>query len=86
MPTDPLTGLPDRIEFRKTLEACVDQEQGLLALIVYPLACFVALPAVPVIAGVQHASEVGRWLTGLLLGGLVTATMFLVLQLAITLT
>ena len=37
MPTDPLTGLPDRIEFRKTLEACVDQEQGLLALIVVKL-------------------------------------------------
>jgi len=57
-----------------------------LALFVYPLACVAALPAVPVIAGVQHASQLGRWLACLLLGGLVTASMFLVLQLAITLT
>lgn len=56
-----------------------------LALFVYPLACLAALPAVPVIAGVQHASEIGRWLTCLALGAFVTALMFLVLQLSIIL-
>lgn len=34
MPTDPLTGLPDRIEFRTLLDHCVDAEEGLLALII----------------------------------------------------
>ena len=56
-----------------------------LALFVYPLACLVALPAVPVIAGVQHASEIGRWLACLALGAFITALMFLVLQLSIIL-
>ena len=57
-----------------------------LALIIYPLACVAALPAVPVIAGVQHASQIARWAICLLVGGFVTALMFLVLQLSITLT
>lgn len=55
-----------------------------LALVIYPLACLAALPAVPVMAGVRHASSVGRWLAGMLGAGIVTATMFLVLQLTIT--
>lgn len=55
-----------------------------LALLVYPLACVAALPAVPLVAGVQNASILARWLTCLLLGGLVTAAMFLLLQLSIT--
>ncbi len=57
-----------------------------LALMFYPLACVAALPAVPVIAGVQNAPILARWAACLLLGGLVTATMLLVLQLSITLT
>ena len=57
-----------------------------LALLLYPLACVAALPAAPVIAGVQNAPLLARWATCLLLGGLVTATMLLVLQLSITLT
>ncbi|MDJ0909246.1 MAG: hypothetical protein QNI99_08625 [Woeseiaceae bacterium] len=57
-----------------------------LALVVYPLACVAALPAAPVVAGVQNAPILARWTSCLLLGGLVTATMLLVLQLAITLT
>ena len=56
-----------------------------LALVVYPLACVAALPAVPVIAGVQHASLLGRWLACLAIGGFITASMMLVLQLSITL-
>ena len=55
-----------------------------LAVLVYPIACVAAIPAVPFIAGVQHAASVGRWMAGLLLAGLVTASMFLLLQLTIT--
>jgi hypothetical protein len=55
-----------------------------LAVLVYPLACVAALPAVPVIAGVQHASQIARWAICLLVGGFVTALMFLLLQLSIT--
>jgi AcrR family transcriptional regulator len=55
-----------------------------LAMLFYPLACVAALPAVPVIAGVQHASQIVRWAICLLVGGFVTALMFLLLQLSIT--
>lgn len=55
-----------------------------VALIVYPIACVAALPAAPLVAGLQHRDSVARWLAGLLLAGLFTAAMFLVLQLAIT--
>ena len=55
-----------------------------LAMLVYPLACAAALPAVPVIAGVQHASQIARWAVCLLIGGFVTALMFLLLQLSIS--
>ncbi|MDH3748214.1 MAG: permease prefix domain 1-containing protein [Gammaproteobacteria bacterium] len=57
-----------------------------VAVVVYPLACVAALPVVPLIVGVEHAESITRWTLGLLLAALVTATMFLVLQLAITLT
>lgn len=57
-----------------------------LALVLYPLACIAALPAAPVVIGVQNAPILARWAACLLLGGLVTATMLLVLQLSITLT
>lgn len=56
------------------------------ALVLYSLACVAALPAAPVIAGVQNAPLLARWAACLLLGGLVTASMLLVLQLSITLT
>ena len=54
-----------------------------LALVVYPLACMIALPAVPIVAGVEHAASVMRWMAGLLLAAMITAGMFLALQLAI---
>jgi len=57
-----------------------------LALIVYPLTCLALLPVVPVIAGVTHAQDVARWSACLFIGALVTASMFLFLQLAIALT
>ena len=55
-----------------------------LALLVYPLTCLAVLPAVPVLVGAAHAEQLGRWALSLLLSGLVTAAMFLVLQLTIT--
>jgi hypothetical protein len=57
-----------------------------LALVCYPLACVAVLPAVPLIAGLANASALARWAGCAILGGLVTATMLLVLQLLITLT
>ncbi len=56
-----------------------------LAAVVYPITFVVLLPAAPVFIGVAHASLIARWAACLLLGGLITAGMFLVLQLAITL-
>ena len=56
-----------------------------LAVVVYPLTCLALLPAVPVFAGVAHAPQVARWSMSLFLGALVTATMFLVMQLSILL-
>lgn len=57
-----------------------------LALVFYPIACLVVLPAVPIIAGIANASHVGRWIACAVMSGLVTAVMLLVLQLSITLT
>jgi hypothetical protein len=57
-----------------------------LAAFVYPLTFLVLLPAAPVFLGYAYANYVARWVACLLLGALVTAAMFLFLQLAITLT
>lgn len=57
-----------------------------LAVIVYPVTCLALLPVVPVFAGVAHAPQVARWSMSLFLGALVTASMFLVMQLSILLT
>ena len=56
-----------------------------LAAVVYPLTCLALLPAAPVFIGYAHATLIARWIACLLLSGLVTAGMFLFLQLAITL-
>ncbi len=53
------------------------------ALVVYPLACLVALPALPVFAGVAHRSTLAKWGASLLAAGVVTAVILLVLQLSI---
>lgn len=55
-----------------------------VACVVYPVACVIALPAAPIIAGVEHADAVGRWLGGIVVAALVTASIFLALQLSIT--
>ena len=53
------------------------------AIVVYPLACLAALPALPVAVGVAHASQLARWGASLVAAGLVTAGMLLILQLSI---
>ena len=53
------------------------------AIIVYPLACLAALPAVPVFAGIANAPSLARWGASLLAAGLFTAGLLLVLQLSI---
>jgi hypothetical protein len=54
-----------------------------LARLVLPLIYVLLLPAAPIYAGAAHASVIGRWLACLALSGLVTGTMFLLMQLAI---
>jgi hypothetical protein len=56
-----------------------------LAVVIYPLACLAILPGIPVFAGVAHRSALMRWGTSLLAAGLVTALMFLTMQLSIIL-
>jgi len=57
-----------------------------LARVAMPMAYCLLLPAAPFFAGVAHAPAIGRWLACLTLSGLVTATMFLLMQIAIVLT
>ena len=57
-----------------------------IAAIIYPLTFLALLPAAPVFLGYAYGNYIARWVACLLVGALVTATMFLVLQLAITLT
>jgi hypothetical protein len=54
-----------------------------VACVFYPLACLAALPMIPIAAGIDRAPEIGRWLGGIVLAALVTATLLLVLQLSI---
>jgi len=53
------------------------------AVVIYPLACLAALPAAPVVAGIANASVIARWSASLLAAGLFTASLLLLLQLAI---
>lgn len=53
------------------------------AVVFYPLACLVALPALPVVAGMAHASMLARWGASLLAAGMLTAALLLLLQLSI---
>jgi len=56
-----------------------------LAAVVYPLACLAVLPAVPVLAGRQHAPLLGRWILSAAASGVVTAALFLFLGFSLTL-
>jgi hypothetical protein len=51
----------------------------------YPVAYLALLPAVPIFAGIAHAETLARWGLSLVLAGLMTASMLLVMQLAILL-
>ena len=53
------------------------------ALVFYPLACAAALPAAPVIAGIQNAPLLARWGASLLAAGVFTTALLLLLQLSI---
>ena len=53
------------------------------AIVVYPLACLAALPAMPVNAAIANAPLLARWGASLLVAGLFTAALLLVLQLSI---
>ena len=57
-----------------------------VAVLVYPMTCIALLPIAPVFAGVAHAPLIARWGVSLMFGALVTASMFLLLQLSILLT
>ena len=57
-----------------------------VAVFVYPMTCLALLPVAPVFAGVAHAPLLARWGVSLMFGALVTASMFLLLQLSILLT
>ena len=56
-----------------------------IAAVVYPLTYLAVLPAAPVFAGYAHATLIARWIACLFLSAIITAGMFLFLQLAITL-
>lgn len=56
-----------------------------VAVVAYPLACLALIPAIPVFAGVTHASTIARWSACFVLGGLVTTLILAVLQLSIAL-
>jgi hypothetical protein len=54
-----------------------------LAVVVYPLACLAALPAMPVIVGIANRTAIARWGASLLAAGLVTSVLLLIMQLSI---
>lgn len=55
-----------------------------LARIILPIAYCLALPAVPIYAGLAHSSSVGRWFACLIISGMITSGMLFVMQIAIT--
>ena len=55
----------------------------LVAIVFYRLACLVALPATPVLAGIAHAPVIARWGLSLVAAGVLTATLLLTMQLLI---
>lgn len=57
----------------------------MLARVVYPAAWMVALPLVPIVAGLRHADSIVRWAICLAAGAGVTAAILLLLQLSIRL-
>ena len=56
-----------------------------IALFVLPVACLVALPAMPLAAGAVHAKHCARWGACLMLSALLTCAMLLAMQYSISL-
>lgn len=56
-----------------------------LALLVYPLGCMALIPVMPLFVGIAHASQLARWTACVMVGGFVTAAIFLLLQISIAL-
>jgi hypothetical protein len=56
-----------------------------LVIAVYPIACLVVLPAMPVFVGIANRTALVRWGASLLAAGLVTAVLLLTMQLSIIL-
>ncbi len=56
-----------------------------LGRVALPLLCVAALPIAPLIAGIQHAHTLIRWGTIMTLSALITASLFLAMQTAISL-
>ena len=56
-----------------------------LAIVVYPIACLVVLPAMPVFVGLANRTALMRWSASLLAAGLITAMLMLIMQLSIIL-
>lgn len=54
-----------------------------VAVVVYPLTYLALLPVVPLFAGVAHAPQLARWGACLLLGGAVTVSIMMLLQVSI---
>ena len=54
-----------------------------MARVFLPVAYVLMLPAVPIHAGIANAPIIAKWCACLFLGGIVTATMFLILQISI---
>lgn len=54
-----------------------------LARILLPLVYVLLLPAAPLYAGFAHAPAIGRWFVCLMLSSLVTASLFLAMQISI---
>ena len=55
------------------------------AIVIYPLACLVSLPAAPVLVGLANAPSVVRWGASLLAAATFTCVLFLLLQVSILL-
>ncbi len=83
--------LGDLDRFVETMASCRELKTWAfrfprVALVVYPLACLFALPAVPFAAGVAHRFTIAKWGASLIAAGLVTAAMMLIMQLSILFT
>lgn len=81
----PIEGIAAAVRARPELQSWAFRFPRLAA-IAYPLTFVALLPAAPVFIAYANAAYVVRWMACLLLSAVVTAALFLFLQLVITLT